>query len=142
MYIFRCTLHPGANCKVRWEDTRDDASRSLTIGWGGAECEPWTRSGATLQWQHPGLQAYLLWVGEHAKGHYDVSCMENSVDFESEEYLSRMRKRHHAIIARFGSQHVGAIPCRERLWGAGLNKALDCFNNYIIPNQKSIQARG
>jgi hypothetical protein len=114
-----CTLHPNAFCPVRWEDSRDDPDRALSMGMGGPHCLPWSRAGEKLGLAHPDLEHYNVFIGEHASGQFDFSLCEEAATMPSDHYAKPMRPLYNVIFVRFGDEDLGVPNLRYRFFGAG-----------------------
>ena len=114
-----CTLHPNAHCPVRWEDSRDDSERALSVGMGGPHCLPWSIAGEQLGLAHPEMEHYNVFIGEQASGQFDFSLCEEAATMPSEHYTKRMRPLYHVIFVRFGDEDLGVPLLRFRFFGAG-----------------------
>jgi len=114
-----CTLHPNAHCPVRWEDSRDDSERALSVGMGGPHCLPWSKAGEQLGLAHPEMEHYNVFIGEQASGQFDFSMCEEAATMPSEHYAKPMRPKYHVIFVRFGDEDLGVPILRFRFFGAG-----------------------
>ena len=114
-----CTLHPNAHCPVRWEDSRDDSERALSVGMGGPHCLPWSKAGEQLGLAHPEMEHYNVFIGEQASGQFDFSLCEEAATMPADHYAKPMRPKYHVIFVRFGDEDLGVPILRFRFFGAG-----------------------
>ena len=107
-------------CPIRWEDSREESQRALTVKTMGPHCTPWCRGGGRLGLAHPNQEQYCLAIGESAAGHYDVNLLEESADMPPDHWVAPMARRHKVIYAILGQEDIGPPAYRTRFNGVAV----------------------
>lgn len=121
-----CLKHPGAACRVSWQDPPDQAEgdKPLKLTVAGCPCLPWTSFGAGKGFAHPSLETWYLWSAEAAVAEHDLIFSENAPRFHGTGcFEQQFGQPTYEVLSIVMSPHQLGYPVRRsRTYQAAINR--------------------